>query len=223
MKNALVFGATGLVGSLLLRELLADDGYGRVVAVVRKDPGIAHPRLDVVVADLDTLPAAAPRLVADDVFIALGTTQAKTPDRAQYRRIDHDYPVLAAQLAKANGATTVCLVSAVGADVASSVFYLRVKGEAERDVIALGYADTQIFRPSLLLGERAERRPLEKAFMAVLPAFGALLPGPLSVYRAIPAADVARAMHAAARERAGPLAIHHWREMQALARRDNAH
>jgi len=221
MKNALVFGASGLVGSLLLHDLLADPRYGRVTIVVRKDPGIAHPRLEVVVADLDTLPAVGPRLVADDVFIAIGTTQAKTPDRAQYHRIDHDYPVLAARLAKANGASMVCLVSAVGADPASNVFYLRVKGEAERDVIALGYACTHVFRPSLLLGERAERRPLEKAFMAVFPALGVLLPGRLSIYRAIAAADVARAMHAAAQDRSRPLAIHHWREMNALAHPDN--
>ena len=222
MKNALVFGATGLVGSLLLRELLADPAYGRVIAVVRKRPAIDDPRLEVVLADLATLPAVAARLVADDVFIALGTTRDKTPDRAEYHRIDHDYPVLAARLAKANGATTVCLVSAVGADAASKIFYVRTKGEAERDVAALGYAHTHVFRPSQLLGDRAERRPLERVLMAVWPALGALLPARLEIYRGIAAADVARAMHAAAAQPAGKLTIHHWREMTALARRDNA-
>jgi uncharacterized protein YbjT (DUF2867 family) len=222
MKNALVFGATGLVGSLLLRELLADPAYGRVTAVVRKRPAITDPRLDLVIAELATLPAEAARLVADDVFIALGTTKARTPDRAEYYRIDHDYPVLAARLAKANGATTVCLVSAVGADAASKVFYLRTKGETERDLIALGYAHAHVFRPSQLLGDRTEHRPLEKLLMAAWPALGALLPGRLEIYRGIAAADVARAMHAAASAPAGKLTIHHWREMKALARRDNA-
>ena len=219
MKTALLFGSTGLVGSLLLRELLADTGYDRITAVVRKRPAAADPRVSHVVADLATLPAAKAGLVADDVFIAIGTTKDKTPDRAEYTRIDHDYPVLAARLAKENGARRVCLVSAVGADAKSSTFYLRTKGETDRDVIALGFAHTHVFRPSQLLGDRIERRPLEKALMTLMPLVNPLLSGRLSIYRGVAAADVARAMHAAASDDTRKVAIHHWREIEALARR----
>ena len=217
MKSALLFGSTGLVGSLLLRELLADAGYGRITAVVRRRPATPDPRVSYVVADLATLPAVKAGLVADDVFIAIGTTKDKTPDRAEYARIDHDYPVLAARLAKENGARCVCLVSAVGADAGSSTFYLRTKGETDRDVIALGFAHTHVFRPSQLLGDRGERRPLEKALMALMPALDPLLRGRLSIYRGVAAVDVARAMHAAAGDDTRKVAIHHWREIQALA------
>ncbi len=227
MKTALLFGSTGLIGALLLRELLADPGYRRVVAVVRRLPAAPDPRVRYVIADIATLPSVSAELVADDVFIAIGTTHAKTPDRAEYTRIDHDYPVLAARLAKENGASCLCLVSSVGADPASSTFYLRTKGDAERDVIALGFAHTHVFRPSLLLGERSESRPAEKFSMIAMPLLAPLLRGSFSIYRAIAATDVARAMHAAAGERTRKLAIHHWREIETLAhaaaqRPDNA-
>ena len=93
MKKALVFGATGFVGSMLLRDLLASPDYDRVTIVVRRDPGLSHAKLVTLVGDLDSLPALADRFIADDVFIALGTTKKKVPDEAAYRRVDHDYPV----------------------------------------------------------------------------------------------------------------------------------
>jgi len=187
MKKALVFGATGFIGSQLLPMLLASTDYDRVTIVVRRDPGLAHAKLVTLVGDLDSLPALAERIEADDVFIALGTTRAKVPDEAAYYRIDHDYPVRAAAVAQACGATGVFLVSAIGANMGSPVFYLRTKGETERDVIALGIARTHVFRPSQLLGQREENRPLERFIIAAWPAIDWLLVGGARTASRVPA------------------------------------
>lgn len=217
MKKALVFGATGFIGSQLLPMLLASVDYERVTIVVRRDPGLVHAKLVTLIGDLDSLPTLAEQIDVDDVFIALGTTKAKVPDEAAYYRIDHDYPVQAATLAQARGATGICLVSAVGANADSSVFYLRTKGEAERDVIALGLARTHIFRPSQLLGQREENRPLERFIITVWPAINWLLVGGARKYRGIAGADVACAMMRAASEGAPGLRVHEWTDMKALA------
>ena len=219
MKKALVFGATGFIGSQLLRLLLASGDYDRVTIVVRRAPALTHVKLLTLVGDLDSLPALADRIDADDVFIALGTTKAKVPDEAAYYRVDHDYPVRAAAVAQRRGATGVFLVSAVGASVGSSVFYLRTKGETERDVIAFGFARTHIFRPSQLLGQREERRPLERFIIAAWPTIDWLLMGGARKYRGIEGADVARAMVRAASDGATGTCVHEWVEMKALASR----
>lgn len=219
MKKALVFGATGFIGSQLLPMLLASTDYDRVTIVVRRDPGLTHAKLVTLVGDLDALPTLADQIDVDDVFIALGTTKAKVPDEAAYYRIDHDYPVRAAALAQARGATGVFLVSAVGANVDSSLFYIRTKGETERDVIALGIARTHIFRPSQLLGQREERRPLERFSIAVWPMIDWLFMGSARKYHGIAGADVARAMVGAASDSATGVRIHEWAAMKVLASR----
>ena len=219
MKSALVFGATGFVGSMLVRDLLASAEHDRVTIVVRRDPGLSHPKLTTLVGDLDSLDALADRIVVDDVFIALGTTRKKVPDDATYYRVDHDYPVRAATLAKARGATGVFLVSSVGASTTASAFYLRTKGETERDVVALGIARTHVFRPSQMLGQREERRPLERAIIAAWPAIDWLLVGGARRFRGIAGADVARAMQRAARDGAAGVHVHEWADIMALAAR----
>ncbi|WP_346294851.1 oxidoreductase [Rhodopseudomonas sp. P1] len=218
-KTALVFGATGLIGSQLLRGLLDGTDYARVIAVVRRPLTFSDPKLTALIGDLDRLPALAAQLKADEVFIALGTTRKQTPDEAAYYKIDHDYPVAAARIAREAGAQAVFLVTAVGADAASRSFYLRTKGEAERDIIALDFPRTAIFRPSMLMGERAEHRPVERLFIALAHIINPLLRGAADRYRGIDAGDVALAMIAAARTAAPRLQIYHWREMMALLRR----
>ncbi len=219
MKKALVFGATGFIGSQLLPMLLASADYDRVTIVVRRDPGLVHAKLVTLIGDLDSLPALAERIEVDDVFIAIGTTKAKAPDEAAYYRIDHDYPVHAAALAKSRGATGVFLVSAVGANAESSLFYVRTKGETDRDVVALGIERTHIFRPSQLLGQREESRPLERFIIAVWPTIDWLLVGGARRYRGITGADVARAMARAASEGEAGTHVHEWADMKALALR----
>src|SRR6266568_354727 len=162
MKTALIFGATGFVGSRLLGELLGSSEYRQVTAVVRRRLSIVHPKLKVLVGDYNSLPALEADLIADEIFIVLGTTRKATPDKADYYRVDHDYPLLAARIAKGQGAKAVFLVSAVGADPHSKVLYVRTKGETERDIVALGFEHTHLFRPSMIMGNREGYRPFEK-------------------------------------------------------------
>jgi uncharacterized protein YbjT (DUF2867 family) len=193
-RSALLLGATGLVGGHCLRLLLHEPAYTRVHALGRRPLGRAHPKLVEHVADFDRLGETAPEVRADDVFCCLGTTIAVAGSRQAFRRVDHDYVVAGARLALANGAKRFLLVSALGADERSRVFYNRVKGEAERDVSALGFEGVVILRPSLLLGERAERRRGEEMGKRVIRVIGPLLVGPLRKYRGIEAETVARAM-----------------------------
>ena len=216
MKTALLFGSSGFVGSFLLQELLRDPDYGRVIAVARRDLDIKHDKLAVIIGDYDSLPACLEGVRADAAFIAIGTTKKKTPAWSDYYRCDHDYPVRAAALAKERGATSLFLVSAVGASVNSSVFYTRTKGETERDILALDFEHTHIFRPSIIMGERPEHRPLERAMIQVCRVITPLLSGGLKKYRGMEAKDIARAMLLAGKRPAEKTAVYHWEDMDAL-------
>lgn len=218
MKKAILFGASGFVGGYLLKDLLQSEIYSEVTIVVRKPLNIQHPKLKMVLADYYSLAQNAAYLVADDVFISLGTTKKKTPNEKEYYQIDHDYPVLAAELTKANGAKTVSLVSAIGANAKSSIFYVKTKGEAERDVIAVGFDHTQIFRPSMIMGSREESRPLEKVFIKLFSVINLLLVGGLNKYRGITAKEIAKSMFKAAQQPEKKVNIYHWEEMKDLAK-----
>jgi len=216
-KTAILFGATGLVGGHLLRELLNSSSYRTVTAVVRHDVGFSHPNLTQLFADLQSVNDIKTQVVADDVFCCVGTTRKKTPDLKDYYRIDHDYPVAAARLAKAVGARTFVLVSAVGANAKSTNFYLRMKGETERDVVAEGPAHTHIFRPSLLTGNRAEKRWAETLSTGFFKLINPLLIRKLSKYRSVPAAWVAKAMsRVTERENGAGVRIYYWNDIRKL-------
>ena len=161
MPTALLVGASGLVGRECLRLLLADPAYERVVVLARREmTGAtgAGGRLVSRIVDFERLAEHEDVPAVDHVFCALGTTMRQAGSRERFYRVDHDYPVEVARLARAAGARHFALVSAMGADPKSRIFYNRVKGEAERDVAALGWPGLTVVRPSLLLGERAERR-----------------------------------------------------------------
>ncbi|MFB2119204.1 NAD(P)H-binding protein [Parapedobacter sp. 2B3] len=213
-KSAILFGATGLIGSQLLRELLDCSAYAAVTVVVRRDTGIRHPKLNQLVADHRSLADIKGQLVADHVFCCVGTTRKKTPDLNEYYRIDHDYPVAAAQYTKDNGATAFLLVSAVGANPASANFYLRMKGETERDIIRLGFERAHVFRPSLLMGNRSENRGLESLAQVLFKVINPLLINRLSKYRAVSATWVSKALcHVAL---SGDQGVHtyHWADIK---------
>lgn len=216
MKKAILFGATGFIGSSLLEELLRSPDYDQVTTVVRKKIETEHVKHKMLIGDLQSLPDIKDQIQGDDVFIALGTTQKKTPRQDEYYKIDHDYPVLAAKIAKENGAKSVLLVTSVGANANSNTFYLRTKGESERDILALSFEHTHIFRPSILLGQREESRPMEKFYIHLWSILDPIFVGPLNRYRGIAGKDVAKAMVNAARRPSEKIAIHHWQEMQAL-------
>jgi uncharacterized protein YbjT (DUF2867 family) len=229
MKRAVVFGASGFVGSHLLSGLLNSSDYGQVTAVARRSLNITHPKLKTVIGDYNSLEAVleesvkegvTSEIAGDEVFIALGTTRASSPDEPEYYRVDHDYPVLAARIAKEGGAKSVFLVSAVDADPNSKFFYVRTKGDTERDVTALNFEHTNIFRPSMILGNRKERRSLlEDALMKFWPALNPLLAWKSGKYRGMTGEDIAKAMIEAAKNQTEKVKIYEWRAMQDLLQR----
>ena len=205
-KRALLAGATGLVGSHLLIRLLAHPSYTRVEVLVRRELPIHHPKLAPRLVDFEHL-HADPGNAADDVFCCLGTTIGKAGSQEAFRRVDHDYPLALASLAKAAGAQQFLVVSSLGADALSSVFYSRVKGETERDIAAVGLPKSIFMRPSILRGERQEVRAGEKLGILVGRLLAPLFIGSLRKYRPIHADCVAAAMVFAANHdfRSGPV------------------
>lgn len=215
-KRAVLFGASGFVGNYLLEGLLSDADYEQVTIVVRKNLNVSHPKLKMLIGDYESLPSLKDQIVADEVFIALGTTKKNTPDQQIYYQVDHDYPVLAAKIGKERGAKSVFLVSAVGPDAGSSIFYIRTKGETERDVIAQDLLHTHIFRPSMIMGNRKESRTLEKSLIKIFSLINPLFIGPIQKFRGIQAKDIAKSMLAAAKKPAGKVKIYEWKEMNEL-------
>jgi len=191
-KRALIVGATGLVGGYVLRRLLAHSRYSRVEILVRRESPIRDPKLTQRIVDFASLDVLG--IAADEVFCCLGTTIRKAGSEEAFRRVDYDYPLTLARLAKVVGADKFLLVSALGANPKSAVFYNRVKGEVEHAIAAVGLPAAYFFRPSLLLGPRAENRPGEKIGIAVGKAIAPLMIGGLRKYRPIHADTVAAAM-----------------------------
>ncbi len=218
MKKAIIFGSSGFVGSHLLSELLNSSEYAQVTVVVRKKLSICHPKLVTVIGDYSSLLALEADVSADEIFIALGTTRKTSPNKTTYYQVDHDYPVLAAQIAKARGAKSVFLVTAVGANPHSHIFYVRTKGETERDIIALDFEHTHIFRPSMITGNRQEKRPFEKVLIGIWSAINPLLVGRADRYKGITGQDIAKAMKTSANHQSQKLTIYHWKEMHNLSR-----
>lgn len=194
-RSALVAGATGLVGGLLLQRLLEDPVYDEVKAVVRRSLPLRHPRLIQIIDPLTDLAPLAGALAADDWFCCLGTTRKKAGSREAFRRVDYDLPLALARLARQNNARHFLVISAMGASRRSPSHYSRVKGELEEALQALALPRLSILRPSLLLGERAESRPLEDVGQQLAGLLNPLMPRDL---RAIAAEDVAVAMQAIA-------------------------
>ena len=192
--KAVIAGASGLIGSCLLELLLASPQYDEVVVLVRKQLPVAHKKLLQVTVDFDHLEDHQALITGHAQFCCLGSTRKKTPDLAQYRKIDFDYPLQLAQIAVENRVMHYHLVSALGADPNSSNFYSRMKGEIEAAVKKAGVKCLHIYEPSILTGNRQESRPMERFAISLMNAINPLLIGSLKKYRSIPAATVARAM-----------------------------
>jgi len=193
VPTALLAGATGLVGGHLLRLLLADDTWERVVSVGRREVDVRDPKLVQLPATLPDVGVLPP---VDDAFCALGTTIKKAGSQDAFRAIDHDAVLAVATAARQAGATSFLHVTAMGASARSRVFYNRVKGETERDVAALGIPTTVAFRPSIIDGDRPESRPGEHVSLAVMRTLAPVL-GP---FRPTRAEDIALAMLRVARD-----------------------
>ncbi|WP_124727399.1 NAD-dependent epimerase/dehydratase family protein [Staphylospora marina] len=194
-KTALVLGATGLVGKELTRLLLEDDRISRVVSVHRRTTGIVHPKLEERIMNLDHMEKAVDLFSADDIYCCLGTTIKKAGTRTAFGKVDLEYPLAAARLAKQSGAGKFLVISSMGANPNSPFFYSRIKGKLEEELMKTGLPALFIFRPSLLLGKRNERRVAEDFAASVYRKFPGVFAGKfLAPYRPVPAEAVARAM-----------------------------
>jgi uncharacterized protein YbjT (DUF2867 family) len=193
-KTAIVFGATGLVGNLLLEAMESSKTYSSIRIFVRQTTGISIPGMEEIVTDFSDPAGIAERIKGDDLFICLGTTIKKAGSIANMEKIDRDLPVMVARMAHANGTKRVAVVSSIGATPASRNYYLRIKGEMEEGIIKIGFERTVIVRPSMLLGDRKEKRAAEIVGKVVMKTVQPLLTGKMKRFRAIHGLDVARAM-----------------------------
>jgi uncharacterized protein YbjT (DUF2867 family) len=213
-SQAIIVGATGLVGQECLRLLLAR--YDSVTALLRRTTGRLHPRLTERMMDFDRLDTIEIPKGAH-VYCAIGTTIKKAGSEAAFRKVDHDYPKKLGERAAAAGGVRFAIVSSVSADAHSNNFYLRVKGELEDALREMPFDALHIFRPSFLVGDRAEKRTGEKAGIVLAKGFGFFLVGPLRKYRAIPSVAVAAAMVTASNSDLSGKFVYHYDEIGRLA------
>lgn len=193
-KTAIILGATGVTGSVLVSLLTRHKAYAKIKLFSRSVSGLTHPKIEEYLVDLQDLESHKGSFVADEVYCCIGTTKAKTPDKELYKSIDYGIPLQAAKLCKENGIGTFMVISALGANASSSVFYNKVKGQMEDAVIALQIPKTHILQPSLIAGKRDEKRMGEWLAKQFFKVFQFLLIGSLKKYRPIPPETIAKAM-----------------------------
>jgi len=217
-RNALIAGATGLVGSSLLKQLLADDQYEKVVIIVRKATDDQHPKLIQKQVDFDSIKSLKLDIKIDDVFCALGTTIKTAGSQDAFYKVDYTYVVNLGNWSAENGVKRFMIVSAMGANAKSGIFYNRVKGEMEATVSQLNIPQIQVFRPSLLLGNRIEKRGGEKFAQVIMGSLGFLFAGPLLRYKGILADVVAKSMIKSAKMDVKGFVVHDSGEMQVIGK-----
>lgn len=194
MATLMLVGATGLVGRAVLRQAQGDARVSRIVALTRRELP-PHPKLENQLVDFEHLPAGAPWWSVDGVICTLGATIRKAGSQEAFRRVDHDYPLAVAKLARQYGARAFALNSATGADPRSRFFYNRVKGEVEAAIRGVGFPSLTIVRPALIGGDREEFRLAELVAMRLLGLAEPLLP---RRYRVVPHERIATALLEAA-------------------------
>ena len=190
MKLLLV-GATGLVGQQVLSQALADPRVDMLVTPTRRPLTMTHGKQVAPVVRFEDLPATADWWQADAVICTLGTTIKKAGSRDNFRKVDHDYPLAVARLARTHGTPSFAIVSAKGANPSSCFFYSRVKGELEADLTALNFPSLTLVRPALIGGDRKERRPGEQMAMKVVQLLNPLVP---KAWRINDSASIARVL-----------------------------
>jgi len=162
-KTAIILGATGLTGGLLTELLINDPTYSKIKIFTRRPTTFSSPKIEEVICDLLDLETVKEQFTEDIIFCCIGTTKAKTPNRDLYHKIDYGIPLEAAQLAKENNIDTFMVVSSIGTSAKSPFFYVRTKGEMERDVLKIGVPNTYIMKPAFINGRPDEDRKGEKS------------------------------------------------------------
>ena len=216
---ALVIGASGLIGSFVVEELLKDASFKSVRVLVRKNLKINHPKLQQTIVNFNDINDYAEKFrFGDVIFCCIGTTQKKVKgDKVAYEKIDFDIPINAARMGIVNKFKKFLIVSSVGANENASNFYLKLKGKTENALQQFSYESISIFRPSILLGNRKEIRPAEKIMQGITKTISNLFSGSLRKYRAIYASDVAKAMVKESKLDIPGVHIFEYKEMMELA------
>jgi uncharacterized protein YbjT (DUF2867 family) len=203
-RTAIVFGATGLVGKALVEELCKSDSYDLIKIFARGKTDFAgREKIEELIADFDNMKAWSHLISGDDLFICLGTTIKKAGSVARMEEIDRDLPINIASIASGNSVEKLAVISSVGANPDSANYYLRIKGEMESGLMKLKFRTLIILRPSMLLGDRNERRPGEEIAKIVMKFIGVLFIGKLSKYKGIEGWKVAKAMVKSIHENTG--------------------
>jgi uncharacterized protein YbjT (DUF2867 family) len=215
-RNALIAGATGLVGNAILQQLLTDDAYEKIIIITRKPLGIIHPKLVQQQIDFDEIPMLKIGFQVDDVFCALGTTIKTAGSQDAFYKVDYSYVVNLGNWCAQNAVKQFLIVSAMGANTKSGIFYNRVKGEMEAAVSGLQIPYIKVFRPALLMGNRTEKRAGEKFAQFVMGSLGFLFTGPLLKFKGIGADVVAKAMIKVAKQEIQGFRIYESGEMQEM-------
>ncbi len=215
--TATLIGATGLIGGYLLEELLKDDYFDTTRVLIRRPLEVAHAKLEKKLVNFSDTESFRLALEGSDVvFCAIGTTQKKVKgDKAAYRKVDYDIPVNAARFCKMTGCEKFVLVTSVGANSKSNNFYLKLKGEVEDAIKAVGLRSVDIMRPSMLMGDRKEFRLGEKIGTPVMKAISFLLP---SRYKPVHGRDVAKAMIVHSKENAPGFFVYEGKDILKKAR-----
>ncbi|MEE2773083.1 MAG: NAD(P)H-binding protein [Bacteroidota bacterium] len=193
-KTAIILGATGLTGGVLLDLLLKDERYEQIKLFTRSRTGLKNPKIEEYLIDLFEMEQFKNLFQADEVYCCVGTTQKKTPDKDTYRQIDFGIPATAAKMAAENGIEAFLVISAMGANQNSRIFYNRTKGEMEGAVLDAKISKTHILRPALISGDREESRPAEFFGKKLMQALNPLLRGKLKKYRSIHPKEIAKSM-----------------------------
>jgi uncharacterized protein YbjT (DUF2867 family) len=194
MKTAILLGATGLTGGILLNKLLKNPRYEKIILFSRSSVKIKSIKIEEHLVNLFQLEKYKEQFKADQVFCCIGTTISKTPNKETYRNIDYGIPVTAAKLCKENGISTFLVISSVGANPESGMFYTKIKGEMQRDVLAQKVEKTYIFQPSLITGDRKENRFIENFAKQAMKIMNYALIGSLKKYQSITPESIASAM-----------------------------
>ena len=194
-NKAILAGASGLIGSALLEILLQQSEYDEVLILVRNKLPINHPKLTQLQINFNELGKYSGYINGDAIFCCLGSTRKKTPNLADYAKVDFDYPLKLAEMALTNGVEQYHLISALGANKNAANFYSKMKGETEDAIKNVGLPCLYIYQPSLLIGNRKEKRAGERALIVIMKFINPLLIGKLKKYRSIAAKTVAAAMY----------------------------
>ena len=194
MRSAIVVGSTGLVGKQLIHTLINSNTFDRVIALVRSPCFKDYKKIEEIVLDFNKEDPFEGLKKADHVFCCLGSTIRKAGSKKEFRFVDFDLPALFAKWAEQNNCDTFSLVSSIGADSSSKIFYNKTKGEIEEEIINRNFLKIQIFRPSLILGKRNEFRPGELLGKGIFTLLSPLMIGTLKKYKAIHARDIAQGM-----------------------------